>query len=182
MDTVEKKPLGKLYFLRLSVFTLLVFVMLVDTMPSCHLLHEKAVDVISPGLDKAGLWQGNWTLFAPEAPRSNFCLFATVYTRDGKTYDWHSPDVREESFWGKLRVTRWVAYFESIREDRGELAWPYLARWIEQHSGAVPEGSDILRIVIWNCWDELTLETLDEDGTFPYKSREVFYRKLYVPE
>ncbi len=154
---------------------LLVGVMAIDALPSCHLAHQRAQVRLDPLLDQTGLWQGNWNLFAPDVDKLNACLLAEFYSSDGRTYRWQSPDPAKMGPVEKFRYFRWLEYYDSVRNDNNAAAWPALLTWLVGLPEVVPPGKEIVGSKLWRAWADVSPETLRGPVLYPYRERYLIY-------
>lgn len=165
--------------LRNGLVLLFVAVMMIDALPSCHLAHSKLKAELDPALDKAGLWQGTWNLFAPDVNKLNTCVTAEFTTASGRTYLWRSPDPAKMGPWTKFWNFRWLEYYDSIRNDSSEAAWPDLIAWLSQQSNVVPLGEEVISVRLFRSWGDVRVETLNAPEKYPYPNRYLFYTEDY---
>lgn len=132
-----------------AVIAGVVGLMIVDGLPSVGKAHDRLRRVIDPVLDKSGLWQGGWELFAPEPDRVNVMVTAVVTYVDGTSRVWRSPDWTSMTPWEKFRHFRFMEYVDGVRRDAASGAWGALARhaaW--EVGGAEPPAS----VALWRHW------------------------------
>ena len=121
-------------FVALALLTIAI-----DTAPRSAVTNPLQ-DLIRPALNVAGLWQGDWPLFAPNPTINNGWLSAEFYpvggkspilTDDGKPLGWNSPIWSEYDVWNKFYRFRHVNYFNRVpyrgKDPLDDLA-DYIAR------------------------------------------------------
>jgi len=139
---------------------LLIYLVLVgiDSLPIGWGRLKESTEVV---LEKAGLWQGGWALFAPNPDKVNASLSAGVEYADGTFQPWHSPDWQELTPWQKMREFRHMEFYDDIRLDRYSDAWPsfarYLSRDLTSESGAAPVAVQLTR-----HWHEIQSPVTEE--------------------
>jgi hypothetical protein len=86
----------------------------------------------SAALGRVGLWQGQWTLFAPNPKINNAWLAAEVYRPDGTQHEfWSSTYWADTSGWERFRGFRHINYNNRIQTQGQQAAndlADYLAR------------------------------------------------------
>jgi len=165
---------------RNALTILFVSVMIIDALPSCHLAHAKAKAALDPALDKSGLWQGTWNLFAPDVDKMNTCVTAEFLAASGRTYQWRSPDPAQMGPWAKFWNFRWLEYYDSIRNNSNQAAWPDLVDWLSRQPAIVPSDDEIVSVRLSRSWSYVSLDTLKNPEKYPYRERYEFYKKDYI--
>lgn len=115
--------------------TIVVFLLCicVDGCPNQGVFHDRAVSWFDPIVDMLGIWQGSWSVFAPEVDSENFHLELQIEYDDGSVRSWRSPDWQKLSVGEKFIRFREAEYCESLRADRNSRARPELVRyWAER--------------------------------------------------
>jgi len=108
---------GKLYWNRSLVYagmTVLACFVIIDAAPQYTLLHGKLKEWADPVLDKTGLWQGSWELFAPTPDHVNVRIGARLAWKDGTRSTWYQPDWHSMSPFEKARNFRRMSYFDGL--------------------------------------------------------------------
>ena len=90
----------------LSIF----FIILVDAGPGAFSIFAAAKSVVSPWLTRVGLWQGEWTLFAPNPAINNAWISAEAVAPDGKLETWNSTYWAGTSGWERFLGFRYINY------------------------------------------------------------------------
>ena len=98
---------------------------------------------IDPVVDRSGLWQGPWNLFAPEVDKINIRVGATIHFADGQITQWRSPEWQDLGAIDRLLQFREMEWVDGIRMDDNSGAWDsfsaYLAgTTLHQRGGRVP--------------------------------------------
>ncbi len=120
----------------------------IDALPSTSLLHNRLKSFIDPALDKVGLWQESWKLFAPDVDKMNSAVSAVLTYPNGDTIDWQSPKWGELSRTQRLRRFREIAFYDRIKNDNNSDAWRSFARYLaSQHvrEGVAPNKVNLTR-------------------------------------
>lgn len=96
--------------------------------------------IIDPVLDKTGLWQGPWNLFAPEPDKINVRVGATIQYADGQVAEWRSPEWQTMGPVRRFMDFREMEWVDGIRLDDNRGAWDayaqYLARTVVHPTGS----------------------------------------------
>jgi hypothetical protein len=93
------------------MFVLVVLsVMIIDTLP----FPTRLKLACSPVLNRVGLWQGSWALFAPNPAINNAWLSVDVTAPDGTQQTWNSTYWSETSSWERFRRYRFINYNNRI--------------------------------------------------------------------
>lgn len=160
---------------RCALVFVLVSVMCIDALPSCHRFHSEAREFLDPALDRLGLWQGPWNLFAPEVDKLNSCIVVEFRSDSGRVYRWQSPDPAKMGVVAKFRNFRWFEYYDSIRLDANAAAWPSLVAWLEARPDVVPAGERVERTRVWRAWGDVSPESLSQPDSYPFSNRYLIY-------
>jgi hypothetical protein len=92
-------------------FLLFAAVLFIDTSPSTWSWLRPAKLFICPALNACGLWQGQWTLFAPAPIINNAWLSAEIYRPDGSRQEvWNSTYWAKSSGWERFVGFRQMNY------------------------------------------------------------------------
>lgn len=137
----------------LFIFALL-FVLLIDGLPTTHKGHERVKTFLDPVVDGLGLWQGNWKLFAPDPDHMNTWVEARVTYGDGSQWSWTTPDWQKRNLWEKFIQGRHPKFSDAFRLDKRKGIWPYIVDYVvriapKPTSGARPTRVELLR----HWWD-----------------------------
>lgn len=135
---------------------LLLSAILIDGLPVGWPIHRLVKDRIDPVLDRTGLWQQGWKLFAPEPDRVNVRVSARVQFVDGTEQTWVPLNWSGLDAWGHLRFFRQLEYFDSVRLDRNQAAWDSLAAYVGRNVSH-PDQPDIAieQITLIRSWMEI---------------------------
>ena len=92
----------------------------IDTAPEWKFV-KPLQEYLRPILSYAGLWQGDWALFAPNPTVNNGWLSAEFYVQglpklasNGKPQSWNSPIWSSFSAWTKFYRFRHINYFNRV--------------------------------------------------------------------
>lgn len=176
----KDSKLGVRFILKNLLIALFIVVLVIDTVPSTFGLHSRLKEWIEPVLDKTGLWQGTWGLFAPNPAISNNAVSADIKYHDGAIITWTSADPATGSYWEKFRMFRWNEYYDTIRLDDYEDGWPGLADWLA--SQFQDDRNPVVRVRLYRSWTYLSEDTLKEKDPFPFSKRRMIFRKEYSGE
>jgi len=161
-------------------------VFVLDAIPAYWKPHRYLQAALDPIVDITGLWQGRWTLFAP-VDKENTYLTARLYFDDGSVHFWRSPEWRAMSGWEKHVMFRQGEYFDSIRLNANQAAWPALADYLARtHGQQSNEGTLPTRVELTRHW--CTVKAPPDDlGLFtrirlPIESYESYMFHTWAPE
>ena len=115
-----------------SFFVVFATVVLIDIAPRNWPWMRPVKQVVCPPLNYCGLWQGQWTLFAPNPILNNAWLSAEIYRPDGSQQEvWNSTYWANSSGWERFVGFRRMNYRNRLAtaspEAVNDLA-DYLAR------------------------------------------------------
>lgn len=128
-----------------------------------------AKQLLVPLLNRTGLWQGQWTLFAPNPKINNAWISAEVYAPDGtQSAFWNSTYWSETSTWQRFTGFRHINYNNRI-QTQGKRAADDLADFLARSlitptAVATTDRQDTRRLVLSRT--ELNV-VLPDDGTLP---------------
>ena len=148
----------------------------IDAFPSRARAVESLRALIDPIMDVTGLWQGPWSLFAPQVDKENnwieirFFLSGTAAPRVER-----SPSWGELSCWQKFLRSREIEFYDRISNEDNSAAWPSYARYLrrrfeEANSGAIVEKIELRSLT----------STLPRPQGTAGKDRSVSSRSFYV--
>lgn len=164
--------------------------MLLDGLPCALASHRRVKDFFDPFLDKAGLWQGNWQLFAPDPDHMNTWLEVVVTFTDGSKWTLKSPEWQNRSEYEKFIQGRHPKFWDAFRLDRRKAIWPFVADYAvniapRPKSGAKAKSVELIR----HWWEVPTPAKRAEElakygGTLPpprdqFPSSHSYYTKEY---
>lgn len=121
-----------------------------DTLPCTPQLVRQR---IQPLLNLTGLWQGQWTLFAPVPDSRNLRIRAEIKFADGTRRIWQSPDWRAQDPWRRFVGHRNSEFLEKIAEDDNSYAWSAFAEDLVRRERSQmhlpPEPDQVILSVLW---------------------------------
>jgi hypothetical protein len=126
-------------------FLILTGLMVADVIPSEHLPLPQFKRALTMLLSRVGLWQGQWSMFAPDPVINNAWLEADLRDREGRQTHWSSPYWAEVDAWGKFRRFREINYFNRLPLDQHRPALSDFADWLRRHA---PDPEAIRRVEI----------------------------------
>lgn len=107
-------------------------------------------DLVDPALDKLGIYQGEWNMFAPEPDTVNTRLSADIEYYDGTLAHWSTPEWRKLSYFQRIMRFREHEYLEKASTLPYAQIWPELADFIvREQQGATPSESEVKRVKIY---------------------------------
>ena len=123
---------------------------LIDAIPVTSATHARLKSAADPWLDKIGLWQGDWRLFAPD-PRSLNVTVSSRFIGDGTSLEWNSPDWRDLSLPEKFFLVRHTKFYDGLRLDQNSGAWAAFAEYrLRQLPPSVRAG--VVRLELICSW------------------------------
>jgi hypothetical protein len=170
---------------RTQSFLIFIFVVLevIDVTPEFNKPIVWLRKQIDPILDLSGLWQGPWSLFAPDTDKINTRVSAEVLFSDGSISYWNSPEWVGMSATQRFLRFREAEYYDSIRNDSNSAGWPSFADWVIRNVVLGKENRFPVEITLfrhWNVIDPPSLTNFIPYGTFqPMSSKYAFYKKSY---
>jgi len=161
--------------------------MVMTALPTSCSLQDRLEQALDPAFDVTGTWQNDWQLFSPSIDKINTFVSARIHLSDGTAIDWRSPDWREMNAWDRFRNFRLMAYYDAIRLDENEAAWPSLARYLAGRiQRTLPPHTHVDSIEIARHWS--IVPPPPENGLWPsasdYRdeySRYVIYETTFPP-
>lgn len=159
----------------------LLTLFVLDTMPCTP---QPVRQLIQPLLNFSGLWQGQWTLFAPVPDSQNHRLRAEIKFADGTQRIWESPAWTTQSPWRRFVGHRNSEFLEKVWEDSNSPAWTAFAQDLVRRECSLmvapPEPERVILCVIWSDIPDPTGErwTLPEADAEPVQKR-VFFTLIY---
>ncbi|MEO8268982.1 MAG: hypothetical protein ABI557_04625 [Aureliella sp.] len=170
-----------------AVFLIFATGLFIDTSPSTWAWMRPVKQFVCPTLNYYGLWQGQWTLFAPNPTLNNAWLSAEVYRPDGTQQEvWNSTYWANSNAWERFFGFRRLNYanrMSAINPRAANDLADYLARQLISHTAypiniqspdatsdnPVIATQSIESIHPWRIVlsrNQLKM-TLPDDGTFP---------------
>lgn len=124
----------------------LLLLLLLDGLPFVPLrIHS----LVGPIVDRLGIWQTGWNMFAPTADTTNTRYFADIEYADGTVAHWNSPDWEHERGLPRFLNSRYLEYLDNAAQEASIDAWPALADHIARvHPGPHPQSA-VRRVKIW---------------------------------
>ncbi|MEA5512000.1 hypothetical protein VB715_19695 [Crocosphaera sp. UHCC 0190] len=110
-----------------SFIVFILFLIVTDALPETSLVHRYLKQAIDPLLDKIGIWQGTWQLFAPDVDKSNNRFLAEITFSDNTQGIWYSPNWSKMSIEERFLKFRHMEYYDSIYFEGNSNAWQSLA-------------------------------------------------------
>lgn len=112
-----------------------IFVIVLDTLPRNWDWLTSPKRSVSSVLNRIGLWQGEWPLFAPDPFINNGWFTADVRSGDGTVTQWNSPYWSEFGAWDKFVRFRHVDYFNRLTLRSNAPAADDFADYVARTSG-----------------------------------------------
>ncbi len=149
-------------------FSVAVAVILLDVIPPSWPGVSQPKRWLSSLLNRVGLWQGQWAMFAPNPIINNAYLTAEIEDEVGNQTYWDSPDWKSVGTFGKFYRFRYLNFYNRIYLDSNAPAIndfvDYLARtasgspvrrlklvrnamtMLAPEAGSLPTGDDVIWI------------------------------------
>ena len=108
----------------------LLFVMATSAAPTLHPSQDALREWLDPFVKGVGLYQDQWTLFAPEPDKVNVEVVGVVEFADGEMTVWRSPSWRDLSPLEKFRMFRHMEFTDGIRQNFNFGAWAPFAEYV----------------------------------------------------
>ena len=107
-------------------------------------------------IHRLGIWQGSWTLFAPEIRKINLRVKAIVTFQDGKVVTVESPNWPQMSNWQRFWHYRDGKFVDAIRADAKQGFWPSYARHFAFNTPH-PEGKKVpvTHVTLVRSWTDI---------------------------
>jgi hypothetical protein len=121
-------------------FFFMVFCMVRESVPdaNCQQLFH---DSLTRTLNRLGLWQRPWKLFAPNPVQETSWVSAEIFWNDQTQTTWSSPDWQAAPVREKFLRFRHLNYYNRFQEPLSPLITNDLADWICRN--AAPETGDL---------------------------------------
>lgn len=144
------------------LFALIVIcVICVDSMPY-HRSLQGVKKGLSAVLNRVGLWQGGWSMFAPNPVINNGWYSAEIRSRSGEVTNWDSPIWGRTSGWEKFINFRHMNYYNRLSASWNTAALYDLADYLARRrslAASITLYRNQLRI---NMPDDGSLATREE--------------------
>jgi hypothetical protein len=111
-------------------FLILSGLMVADVIPAERLPLPQLKQALTMFLSRAGLWQGQWSMFAPNPVINNAWLEAELRDQEGRQTNWSSPYWAEVKGWEKFCRFREINYFNRVPLDQHRPALSDFADWL----------------------------------------------------
>jgi hypothetical protein len=115
------------------IFCTAVLVILLDILPPTWPWLSRPKHWLSQVLNRVGLWQGQWTMFAPDPVLENALLSVEFKINDQKSEEWNSPDWKHVGILEKFYRFRHVNFFNRIHLDRNRAALNDFSDYLATH-------------------------------------------------
>ncbi len=99
-----------------------VVVILLDTIPPTWPWFTQPKLWLSHVLNRVGLWQGQWTMFAPDPILENALLSVDFEIKDQKSDSWDSPNWKQVGTLEKFYRFRHMNFYNRLHLDHNKLA------------------------------------------------------------
>lgn len=89
--------------------------MALDAVPWGVMPSDRPKEMLGEFTNRAGIWQGQWMMFAPNPSVNNYWLTADVYNSDGTPQMWSSPYWANAGTVEKFRRFRFLNYYNRLQ-------------------------------------------------------------------
>ncbi len=144
-----------------SFAIIVILVMVLDTLPNSWSFLSLPKRGLSFVLNRVGLWQGEWSMFAPDPVINNGWLTAELTTKDGRSIQWDSPHWSKSGIVDKFVRFRHINYY-----NRLPLLWNLKATDDFMDYLARQSGQEIARVKLYR--NHMRLQ-MPEDGSLPVR-------------
>lgn len=110
----------------------ILFLIITDSLPETSLVHRHLKKTIDPFLDKVGIWQGTWQLFAPDVDKINQRFMAEITFSDQSKGVWYSPNWSQLSIKDRFLKFRQMEYYDSIYYTNNKKSWEAFANYLSR--------------------------------------------------
>ncbi len=122
-------------------FLALVAVLFVDVFPWGKLSSRAPISWVFKFVNAAGIWQGQWQMFAPKPVVSNYWLTAQIVDSQGHSTDWTSPYWPTIGTSEKFYKFRYMNYYNRISTPVHRHCTPDFARFLAREAAASNGGT-----------------------------------------
>lgn len=134
-----------------SIFlALLLSLLFIDALPVTNLFHQELRRLLDPALDKLGIWQGSWALFASNPDRTNVRVSWVCTFSDGSEMYSESPHWEDFRIADRIRYFRFMEYFDSMRLDQNAPVWRDFARFVARN--CEEPGKQVQKVSLTRHW------------------------------
>ncbi len=145
------------------MFCIAVAVILLDIIPPTWQWFSPPKLWLSNVLNRVGLWQGQWTMFAPDPILTNASLSAEFEDQDGNTTYWDSPDWKHVGTFEKFYRFRYMNFYNRVHLDGNTPAMKDFCDYIARNESKSP----VVRLMIFRN----SITTLaPDDGSIPNRN------------
>ncbi|MDJ0511001.1 MAG: hypothetical protein QNJ64_17360 [Crocosphaera sp.] len=137
------------------IFSIL-FLIITDSLPETSLVHRHLKQTIDPVLDKLGIWQGTWQLFAPNVDKINQRFVAEITFSDQSKGIWYSPNWSQLSIKDRFLKFRQMEYYDSIYYTKNKRAWEAFAKHLSRTIVAAHDPNiKPIKIILIREWADI---------------------------
>jgi hypothetical protein len=156
--------------------------MVIDSAPQSWRWLSGPKRAISALFNRVGLWQGEWSMFAPDPVINNGWFTAEIQNADGTSSQWNSPYWVEITNRDKFLQFRYLNYFNRLPSPWFQLAREDFADYLARKSRAPVES-----VRLFHTRMQLIMP---EDGSLPkrdeaqwmFTSQPVVHRRYSQPQ
>ncbi len=175
---IDKNKLQK--SLTNSFIITILFLIIIDSLPETSLVHLHLKQTIDPVLDKVGIWQGTWQLFAPNVDKINQRFVAEITFSDQSKGVWYSPNWSQLSIKDRFLKFRQMEYYDSIYYTKNKKAWEALAKHLSRTLVAAHNPNiKPVKIILIREWQDIPAPNSNQlppiNSKSNFNNRQKFY-------
>lgn len=157
-----------------------LFLIVTDSLPETSLVHRYLKQTIDPLLDKVGIWQGTWQLFAPDVDKINQRFVAEITFSDNSQGVWYSPNWSQLSLKDRFLKFRQMEYYDSIYYTNNKRAWEAFAKHLSRTLITAHDPNiKPVKIILIREWAEIPEPNDNElpsiNTKYDFNNRQRFY-------
>lgn len=119
-----------------AFFISLVAVLIADVFPWGKLSSTAPICWVYKFVNAAGIWQGQWQMFAPKPTVNDYWLTAQITDSAGDSSDWTSPYWPTTGTWEKFYRFRYMNYYNRISTPLHRHCTPDFANYLAYEAAA----------------------------------------------
>lgn len=127
----------------------LVPLLVIDTLPWAAWRAEKPKRFVQQITMRLGLWQGEWSLFAPNPSVNNYWLTADAKNSRGEEFQWMTPYWPTVGAVEKFRQFRYLNYYNRLNLLQNRIANQDLAEYLSHTLGDAPTTGEQLSVQLY---------------------------------
>lgn len=140
---------------------IIICTMVIDALPYAWMGRNAVRRTLSAGLNRIGLWQGEWSMFAPDPVINNGWLTVELQSASGPTLQWDSPQWAQASGWEKFVRFRHLNFYNRLPQIWNLRATDDFLNYVARQSGEPVDKAKLFK-------NQLRLR-MPSDGTLPQR-------------